>query len=320
MRLFYSLNLSIIICGLTACEQISVLSTPKKQAIASHSELANKAQNYFWETLHQGNYQDIPQVDYLLMAAYLENPNDPTLAAHIGLLHLWKITERQRNKTIPPTITNEIILSKKYLSDALQLDPNNPIYQGFVGDAQLIEGKIFHDPREETRAYFKLKTAIHSWPEFNYFTAGYTMTSLPPDSKFFQEALDWQWKTLDLCSGQKIDRRNPVYSLAPNQSKEGKKRVCWNSWIAPFGFEGFFMNMGDMLVKSGDWKTAITVYNNAKLDKNYSQWPYREMLEKRIINAQQNVTNFQKEFLGPDKTIMFNSGYGCMTCHQSVAK
>ncbi|KTD25509.1 MULTISPECIES: hypothetical protein [Legionella] len=318
MRLSYTMGLSIIVCWLTACEHVAVLSTPKKQAIASTSELAIKAQNDFWKTLHEGNYQDIPKVDYLLMAAYLQNPNDPQLAAHLGLLHLWKITERQRNKKESPTIVNEIILSRKYITDALQLDPKNPIYQGFAGDTQLIEGKIFHDKREETRAYFLLKKAIHHWPEFNYFTAGYPMTTLPPDSEQFQEALSWQWDTLDLCQGSEIDRKKPIYSI-PENSK-GQKRACFNSWIAPFGFEGFFMNMGDMLVKSGDWQTAIVIYNNAKLDKNYAQWPYREMLEKRIINAKENVANFQKEFSDPDKAIMFNSGYGCMVCHQSVAK
>ena len=109
MRLSYMLGLGIVLCSLSGCEQIAVLFTPKKQAITSQSELASKAENYFWETLHQGNYQDIPQADYLLMAAYLQNPNDPKLAAHIGLLHLWKITERQREENIPPTITNEII-------------------------------------------------------------------------------------------------------------------------------------------------------------------------------------------------------------------
>ena len=38
------------------------------------------------------------------------------------------------------------------------------------------------------------------------------------------------------------------------------------------------MNIGDMLVKSGDWQTAIKIYNNAKLSKTYSAWPYRKML------------------------------------------
>ncbi|WP_253675046.1 hypothetical protein [Legionella micdadei] len=187
MRLSHTIGLSIIVCWLAGCEQVAVISTPKKQAIASNSELAAKAQNYFWETLHGGNYQDIPKADYLLMAAYLQNPNDPKLAAHLGLLHLWKITERQRNKDESPTIVNEIILSRKYLADALQLDQKNPIYQGFAGDTQLIEGQIFHDQREETKAYFLLKKAIHNWPEFNYFTAGYPMTTLPPILKILRK-------------------------------------------------------------------------------------------------------------------------------------
>ena len=37
------------------------------------------------------------------------------------------------------------------------------------------------------------------------------------------------------------------------ETKEGARRACWNSRIAPHNLEGFFLNMGDMLVKSGDW-------------------------------------------------------------------
>lgn len=40
------------------------------------------------------------------------------------------------------------------------------------------------------------------------------------------------------------------------------------------------------------------------------------MLEKRIANAKENVSNFQKPYISPDKTILFNSGFGCMACHQ----
>lgn len=76
------------------------------------------------------------------------------------------------------------------------------------------------------------------------------------------------------------------------------------------------MNMGDMLVKAGDWQTGIKIYQNAKLAKNYSSWPYRQMLEKRILNAKANVANFQKDHSDPDKVILFNSGYGCVACHQ----
>lgn len=302
---------------LTGCESVAIYTTPEKKPVASHNALASKAEDNFWRILHAGQYQQIPEAERLLTAAYLKNPNDPKLAAHLGFLHIWNITERERRKTILPTITNEIILAKYYFKDATVLDPSDARYLGFLGDAQLVTGDIFKDEREQTRGYFILKRAISAWPEFNYFTAGYPMSKLPAQSDYYQTALEWQWKTLDLCAGEKINRQNP--SFKPFMYREtlvGDKRACWNSWIAPYNFEGFFLNMGDMLVKAGDVQTAIKIYNNAKLDKSYSTWPYKNMLEKRIVNAKANVQNFQKPFISSDKTILFNSGYGCMACHQ----
>jgi tetratricopeptide (TPR) repeat protein len=208
-------------------------------------------------------------------------------------------------------------LAQDYFAKALELDPKNPIYLGFLGDTYLIAGQVFKDKRKEVKGYFMLKDAIAKWPEFNYFTAGYPMSILPANSEHFKEALEWQWKTLDVCAGEKVNRQHP--SFAPYISQEtqtGRKQACWNTHVAPHNFEGFFMNMGDMLVKSGDWQTAIDIYNNAKLSKTYHQWPYRSMLEKRILNAKQNVRYFNEHHTQSDKTIMFNSGYGCMACHQ----
>ena len=195
--------------------------------------------------------------------------------------------------------------------------PKNPIYLGFLGDTYLVSGQIFKDQKSQVRGYFILKDAISLWPEFNYFTAGYPMSTLKPSDPHFKEGLAWQWKTLDICAGQKVDRPHP--SFAPYMTQEtrvGKKRACWNSWTAPHNFEGFFMNMGDMLVKSGDWKTAIAIYSNARLSKTYTSWPYRRMLELRIAQAANNVKYFNEKHIEPERRMMFNSGYGCMSCHQ----
>lgn len=67
---------------------------------------------------------------------------------------------------------------------------------------------------------------------------------------------------------------------------------------------------------SGDWRTAIEMYKNAKLEKSYTTWPYRNLLESRIKNAKNNVKNFQQPYISPEKTLLFNSGYGCVACHQ----
>jgi hypothetical protein len=303
--------------SLTACEKIALMFTPEKKPLISNSPLEAEAEHYFWETLHQGQYDHIPKANDLLMAAYLQNPNNPKLAAHLGFLHMWLISERARMPGNNPLITNEIILSKHYFQDALTMDPNNPIYQGFLGDAMLIEAQIAKDKREEVQGYFQLKRSIAAWPEFNYFTAGYPMSTLPADSEHFQEALKWQWLTLDLCAGKKIDRKNPDYrSAMQQQTNQDTQRACWNSTIAPYNFEGFFMNMGDMLVKSKDWQTAIIIYKNAMLADNYSSWPYRNVLENKISNAKANVRFFQNNNTTPEHRLMINSKEACMACHQ----
>lgn len=317
LRLAICLMATLLLAG---CEKIALMTTPKKKAISSHTKLAATAEKNFWDTLHTGKYAKIPETVTLLSAAYLENPNDPSLAAHLGFMHIWKITERAREKTIPPTITNEIILAKKFFEDAVELAPNDARFLGFYGDSLLVEGDIFHNERQQVRAYFKLKRAISMWPEFNYFTAGYPMSIKDPHSKPFKEGLEWQWKTLSLCAGTTINKNNPDFTPYMSlETQQGPKRACWNSWIAPHNFEGFFLNMGDMLVKSGDPQTAVKIYQNAKLSKDYATWAFKQLLEDRIRRAQQNVAAFQQgNGHSPQTTILFNSGLGCVVCHQTT--
>ncbi len=104
--------------------------------------------------------------------------------------------------------------------------------------------------------------------------------------------------------------------MSSETNKEGQKRVCWNSWIAPHNFEGFFLNMGDMLVKSGDWQTAQKIYANAKLSREYGSWKFQGVLEDRIKQAQSNVALFNSPNDTPKARIMINSEFSCMGCHQ----
>lgn len=316
------IGIGLVLILIAGCGDLAVMTTPKKRPISSQNKLADLAEKTFWDTLHQGRYDNIPYTTQLLTAAYLQNPNDPKLAAHLGFIHIWKIAERNRIKNNKSTIVNHIVLADKYFSDAVELDPNDARYLGFLGVSQLVEGKIFNDERQQTRGYFTLKKAISDWPQFNYFTAGYPMSVLPADTDYFKKGLEWQWETLDKCAGQRINRTNPDFSMYMKfETQEGPQRVCWNSWITPYNFEGFFLNMGDMLVKQGNVQTAIKIYNNAKLARNYPSWPYRWLLENRIKQAQENVVAFNRpvannQTVSPEKVVVFNSGYGCMMCHQ----
>jgi hypothetical protein len=303
--------------GWLARDRIAVMVAPRKEAIVSRSEAATRADELFWNTFHGGQYDGIQGALEALTAAYLRTPNDAKTAAHIAWLHNWRVAERARMGSVPATITDDTMLARRYFQEAVRLDPSDARYRGFLAGHLLAEGSLHEDEQLTRRGYFMMRDAIEAWPEFNLFTGGFVFSRLPADSPQFREGLEWQWETLDRCISGKIDRANPDYSpYMAMETTEGRKRACWNSWIAPHNFEGFFLNMGDMLVKSGNWQTAQKIYANARLPKSYATWKFREVLEDRIAQAQANVALLNAPDGSSQTRMMINSQFACMACHQ----
>jgi hypothetical protein len=302
------------------CESLAVWSARDKSPSAERTPSALRADALFWQTLHGGQYEEIPTALVALKAAYLENPNDAVTAAHIGWLHIWRLAERARlaPSALGPGITDDAVLGRKYFEEAVRLDPREARYLGFYASLLMAEGTIHRDEKLRRRGYYTMRGAVAAWPEFNYFTAGYGFSSQPHDSDRFREGLEYQWLTLDLCAGEKVGRANPDFArFTSREAKTGPQRVCWNSWIAPHNFEGFFLNFGDMLVKAGDAPSAVTMYRNARYTADYASWPYRAALEDRITNAAAYVEAFRQATPpagGP--AIMVQSSFSCMGCHQ----
>jgi hypothetical protein len=312
-----TLALAVGLAGWANWNRIAVLLAPSKTATSTRSNAALKADELFWHTFHSGAYDDIPRVLEVLTAAYLEAPTDAVSAAHIAWLHNWRVAERARLSAVPATITDHTILARRYFDEAVRLNPSDARTLGFLAGHIVAEGTLHKDERLIRRGYYMLLDAIEAWPEFNLFTAGYVMSRLPADSPRFKEGLEWQWRTLDVCAQERIDRTNPDYSkYMPLETREGPKRACWNSWIAPHNFEGFFMNMGDMLVKAGDWQTGQKIYANAKHSRDYPTWKFATALEARITQAQENVAGFNGSQGAPVRPIMINSAFACTGCHQ----
>ena len=301
------------------CGALAVWSAPEKTPNAQRTPAAARADEIFWRTLHSGAYERIPESLVALKAAYLANPNDPVTAAHIGFLHIWRLTERAR---LPsgggPDITDDAVLARKYFEEAVRLNPGEARYLGFYAGLLMAEGSIHKDEKLLRRGYFTMKEAVAAWPEFNEFTAGYVAASQPHDSPRFREGLEAMWRNVDVCVGEQVDRANPDYARYMRlETKEGPKRVCWNSWIAPHNFEGFFLNFGDMLVKAGEPERAVVMYHNARLAKDFATWPYKGVLDDRIANAARNVETFRRQDAPADGPVMMvRSRYACMGCHQ----
>ncbi|OQW31222.1 MAG: hypothetical protein A4E19_20555 [Nitrospira sp. SG-bin1] len=312
-----TLALAAGVAGWVNRDDVAVLLAPSKKATSVRSLAALHADDLFWHTFHSGAYDEIPRVLEVLTAAYLQTPTDAVTAAHIAWLHNWRVAERARLSTIPATITDHTVLARRYFEEAVNLDPSDPRTQGFLAGHTVTEGTLHKDERLLRRGYFMLLDAIEAWPEFNLFTAGYVMSRLPADSPHFKEGLEWQWRNLDVCVQERVDRTKPDYAkYMPLETTEGTKRVCWNSRIAPHNLEGFFLNMGDMLVKSGDWQTAQKIYANAKHSRDYATWKFAGVLESRIEQAQENVAVFNGALGTPVRPMMINSTFACTGCHQ----
>jgi len=298
------------------CDALAIRFAPEKTANPATTPLSDQAKQTFWSALHGGRYEQAPAAIRLLTAAYLENPRQPEISLLLAHAHLWTIAERARNQELDPRITDHAILAERYFSEAHRLNPEDHRIPGWLGGVKLALGQIHQDERLTREGYFMLHDAIDLFPEFNYFSAGYIMSSRPKDDDKFQEALDDMWRNLDLCAGEKLDRRNPDYrKLMAQETTSGPKRVCWNSRIAPHNFEGFFLNMGDMLVKKGEVEPARKIYAIAKLSKGYESWQYKALLEERIDQAEERAKQFQVPDAKHHPEIMFNSAYSCTACH-----
>jgi hypothetical protein len=313
-----ALALAVGYLGWSSWQSVAVRLAPRKAQSQRQRPDARVANANFWKAFHAGEYERIPQVLNELTAASLRDPYDAQTAAHIGFLHTWLVNESARNRSVPATITDHVILARKYFAEASELAPADERYKGFLAGMELAEASQHADESLRRRGYFDLLHAVDGWPEFNLFTAGYILSRLSYADPKFAEGVAFEWRNLDACAGGKVDRQSADY--APYMSRRtvtGPRRVCWNSWIAPHNFEGFFLNFGDMLVKQGSPGVARHVYADAKLIESYPTWPFRSVLEQRIVQADDNVERFRHSTENDGThAIMIASRFACMACHQ----
>ncbi|MBK8212275.1 MAG: hypothetical protein IPK71_00880 [Myxococcales bacterium] len=298
------------------CASIAVAVAPEKKAEVDDTPEFHAAESAFWGALHGGDYSRIGDTLELYQRAYLKNPNAPMTAARIGWLHTWRIAERSRNPAAPATITDDIVLARKYFGEASHLAPNESRFKGFFASVTMAEGAIHKDEATIRRGYFMMNDAVDAWPEFNYFTAGISVANLPASDPLFDEGLERQWKNLDVCVDGSMDRGGSFAKFMPLETREGKNRACWDSWAAPHNLSGFFLHMGDMLVKKGDVAKAKIVYANAKLPKSYDAWKYKDVLDDRIAHAAEYVEPFRRAEGKPgEKAPFWRSDFACTGCH-----
>jgi len=306
-------NVGLALCPVTTKPACTELGPDDPCTDALHP-----ADAIFWDRFHAGDYDAIPQILDTLHAGLVERPDDPSLSRHVAWTHIWRLGELARGTVTPDELFESLAETRPGFARARDLNPDDPRVLGFLAGITLAEGIIRSDAALYDEGTALFVEGIAAWPEFNYFSSGYILSQLPRDDPGFRLGLEQQWANVDVCAGFVVDRTNPdLAATFRRETTKGRLRVCWNSWIAPFNLEGFILNLGDMLVKDGQVATGVEVYEAARLADNYDRWPYRAMLEQRIVDAAENATRFNAEPPVAGHAIMFDSPYNCMGCHQA---
>jgi len=250
----------------------------------------------FWTIYHGNDYDAIPEVQKDLETAIKSDPDNPTLYALLGATHFWHVGEATRDPNAQAPAEKKIFAqdmptAAALFQKALGLDyyTQHPVghidddhLPGYLGITTVHTGQEFGNPNLIAKGDGILDFGVYQFPEFNNFNRWAAHLDDVRGSATYQRALDSLWQDIDACIGTTLDRANP--DMKPYLSLVtgvGRKKACWwKGEIAPYGFEGLVLNLGNGLVKAGQIDAARVMYANAKYADNYETWPYRSVLEE----------------------------------------
>jgi hypothetical protein len=305
----YKPLLPLLLAALPGCTSLAIATAPEKTPAPSTSELATRAKATFRETLAKDDFDALPESTELLTQAYLQSPRDGELALLTAHAHLWRVAERERGAQ-RATVTDDLVVAEKYFSEAKRLRPDDHRIDGWLGPVRLALGTIHQDEKLVRTGYFEIKDGASDYPQFNLFVIGYAMAGAPRTSDRFKEAVDAMWKTLDVCAGSEIDRARPEYV-----ARQGQDRVCGNDAKAPHNFEGFFLTMGDMLVKNGEPEKARAIYANARRVPGFATWKWKGVLETHEREADLRAKRYEADESKMWPNEAADSAPACVRCH-----
>jgi hypothetical protein len=302
------------------------------EPLRMHGGSSNAAIERFWAVYHGNDYGAISEVQAELQAALKRDPENATLNALLGATHFWHVGEYTRDpKPDLSVLQQDMPTAVQLFQKALDLDYNARHLIGYVNDDHLPgylgittvhAGQMSTNPSIVAQGDQLLDYAVYQFPEFNNFNRWAAHNTDPKDSDTYKKALDSLWQGLDACAGAVIDRRNPdIGPYLHLQTAVGRKKACWSEGdLAPHSLEGYMLNLGNGLVKAGEIDAARIIYANAKYAKNYTAWPYHQILDTIAasdLNARAALYADADPSNDPPLGV---PNRGCVYCHATVAE
>jgi hypothetical protein len=285
---------------------------------ATHPAVAS-----FFDVFHASRYSQASSAAQALDDAAIANPKDGPLSFVRPLSHLWHLSEYGRDpRPDPGVLQAEAMASLGLFMTAKANNPDDARVDCFVGIQQVNAGRATKNDALVQQGYATIDAAVRAWPQFSLFCKALVFDGLPASDPDFAKAVDAMYDTFEACFGERIDRNNPDISKYLGQATDmGPNRACWNDWIAPHNAEGTYLYIGDLLVKQGNVPAAKVAYNDAKLIKEYPQWPYKSLVEDRLsADLAAKAALYADADPSNDPPIGgASSNHSCTFCHAATA-
>jgi hypothetical protein len=314
--LFTALLASAVWLG--GCRSIAIALAPSR-VLEAPSEATERGERLFSKALLDGAYDELPAVIEELTRLSIAHPRDGRLHTMLGMAHLWRVSERDRDPARSPRMTEHVVLARHYLTSANALLPDDGRVMAWSASSRLAAATLLDDQTARREAYFDMHDAIDRFPEFNLFSASFVFSRLPADDpKYIPEVVDPMFEQIRDCYGPAEDwatrRALLVKTLAEPFDSSGPERVCHPSPLAPHSIEGFFMHFGDALSKAGRVEDAQQAWGLASAAPGFASWPYKSELEARMADpeAHSRVARAGRNGEG----MMITSRVACSGCHQ----
>ena len=270
----------------------------------------------FRDTFETQNYGALPAALADLAAADAEYPGDPDTVLLVGLANLWGISEVGRDPAQVAEIPARATGALGAFLAARQLRPDDARVFGWLGATQLGIGTMTENADMIAQGRASVAAGVEAYPQFNLFVHALVTQRFPRTTPEFASAIDAYYVTLDLCFHTTIDRDNPdATPFAHLATSTGVERVCWDTPYALHSFEGYFLHMGDALVKAGEVGAARRAYQNASVLPDYATWPYRGVLEQRLVDLDARAALYADADPANDPPLIGEGAQQCASCH-----
>jgi hypothetical protein len=291
---------------------------PTPPAPPTIEEKAAASTALFREVFNSGAYERIPEAEAAMLAVYAEDPKQDENTLLLGALYFWSAAEWSRDSSRGvPALVDTVMKMERYLGESVVLRPNDARAWCWYGAAKLFRGRFESNNAMLQEGAGYVNKCADMYPQFGLIMVAFTNSHLPISTPNFKTSVDAIWKNVEVCINKPMDQTNPDFTpfLYMTANTQPPYYACWNSKAAPHNLEGFWLFMGDVMVKDNRPAVARRLYENAKLADNYKDWKYKSYLDQAIETADARAALYRDSDPKNDPPVVPQTNFQCVSCH-----